>query len=149
MKMKTVETTFESSPWSSQEPVVAPAVGVTVRIADEHLRQAGWSQYRDPVSLAINEILNEDALAQVFWNSDSWIPRYPEDDARIGVYVWHEQGRREYWQPLPTRATRFLHQMARHDVLWKLRTGRVEEWPEEVSMRVKLPVAALNPAFCE
>lgn len=129
---------FEKSPWSTKHDHPVPAKTVTVQVTKEHVGQAYWRQYCDPISVAMTEILKEDACVQVFWNSDSFAPRY-HDDARIGIYMesQDEEGNysdTRYWLPLPTRAARST---------WKLRSKGIEEW-EPLTFKFKLPAAALK-----
>ena len=111
--------TFESTPWSSDLTPKVPVSRILLEINAEHVSAAIWKRYQDPISLALRTHLCSHACATVFWNSDSFAPRYPDDEARIGIHLEvhdPETGRfdRElhYWLPLPRRAAR---------AMWKLR----------------------------
>ena len=130
---------FETSPWRGWEKIQAPAKTILVEITQEHVSRGIWRRFQDPVSLALQEHLKENASAQVFWNSDSFSPRYYGDDARIGIYVENhdpesgETTENEYHLPLPRRAEREM---------WKLRSRNIETF-QTLRMRVTLPAEAL------
>ena len=135
-KSKDKPATFERSAWRSWDTHEAPARQVTITLTEETVDQSYWSNYRDPVSMAIKPLLNDNSCVQTFWNSDSWAPMGSYDDARIGVHVETSGDREEtsYWLPLPTRAAL---------AMWKLRSQGLEGF-KPVTMRLKLPVAALR-----
>ena len=133
-------TMFETSPWSPGEKVGAPARTVSVEITRDHVQEARWSRFQNPVSIALRGHLQENACAQVFWNSDSFAPGGPGDEARIGIYVADtdpESGRTkeaEYHLPLPRRTAR---------AMWKIRSQGISSF-QPMSMRVTLPVQAMT-----
>ena len=131
--------TFEAKPWVASSEGEAPAQAIAIDVTQEHVDNGYWVQFRDPVSLAIKEKLGECACAEVFWNSDSFGPRYASDDARIGIHVeiLNDYGRcigeRHYWMPLPRKATR---------AMWKLRSEGIETF-EPFTMQLNLPADAV------
>ena len=131
---------FERDAWRSWDRHEAPARTVTVTVTAEHVSQAYWARFRDPVSLAIRPLLNERSTVQMYWNSDSWAPMGAYDDARIGIHIEPErpeEGDEEegaHWLPLPRRATA---------AMWKLRSkGSAQYTP--VTIKLTLPAAALK-----
>ena len=120
---------FETSPWSPRETIEVPARTIRVQVTQEHVGQALWTRFQNPVSIALRDHLQENACAQVFWNSDSFGPQDSGDDARIGIYIENthpENGRPgskyplhgqttedQYHLPLPRRATQ---------AMWKIRS---------------------------
>ena len=130
--------TFEHDPWRTWETHEEPAKTVTVTITAEHVDEAVWGRFRDPVSLAIRPLLNDRSTVQMYWNSDSWAPMGAYDDARIGIHVEPAtpgtQEEEAHWFPLPRRATA---------AMWKLRQTGAEHF-SPVTMRIKLPTAALK-----
>ena len=110
---------FETSPWSPGERIEVPARTIRVQVTHEHVERALWRRFQDPVSIALREHLQENACAQVFWNSDSFAPQDSRDDARIGIYIEKtnpENGQTtedQYHLPLPRRATQ---------AMWKIRS---------------------------
>ena len=139
--MNTHTALFETRPWSPGTHVRAPARSIIVEVTREHVNQAYWARFRDPISIALRDHLHPDASSDVFWNSDSFGPRYHDDDARISIYVEQtdpDTGRTtdaRYHLPLPTRATR---------AMWKLRKQGVDTF-QTLRMRVRIPTAALPP----
>lgn len=140
MTAKVREVAFLTEPWSPRPPALFPARTVNVAVTKEHVEQGYWRRFRDPVSLAIREILAENACADLFWNSDSFAPRYHDDDAMIGIFVEvppdEPSGRCvEYAMhlPLPVRATR---------AMWRLRCQGIDTF-RDFTMRLQLPVMAL------
>ena len=126
---------FESDAWMPRDAHEAPARQVTVTITEEIVDQARWSRFYDPVSLAIEPLLNEHSCVETFWNSDSWAPRGAYDDARIGIHVeidGHDP--LSHWLPLSRKATQ---------AMWKLRSKGLEHFTP-VAMRLTLPVSALR-----
>ena len=118
-----------------------PVRRVKATITKEHIKAASWSLYHNPVSLALQEHLSRDACASLFWNSDGFAPKYPEDEARIGIHQEvndPESGsfleELHYNLPLPRRATR---------ALWKLRRQGIETFNPFI-IQVDLPEAALK-----
>ena len=65
---------FEASPWSPGERIEAPARTIRVQITREHVEEARWRRFQDPISIALRDHLKENACAHVFWNSDSFAP---------------------------------------------------------------------------
>ena len=130
---------FERSAWQAWDTVHTPARQVDITITKEHVDRALWGRFHDPVSLAVEPVLQKNACVQVFWNSDSYRPLHAQDDARLGVSVeiqddtGHTTREESYWVPLPRRATRAMLALARR--------GPDNFTP--VTMRVKLPTIAL------
>ena len=133
---------FESSPWSSREitPEV-PVRRILAHVSREHVEEATWSLYRNPISIALTPHLAERACASMFWNSDSYSPRYPEDDARVGVHLeiydpetGHFVEEHSYWLPLPRRATR---------AMWKLCCEGIYTF-QPFNVALTLPTATLR-----
>lgn len=114
---RNITKTYEDSPWSSSS-VVSEARNLTIQVTRRHAEESRWTRFRDAVSLAVKEKLGENACANVFWNSDGFLPRPAGDDARLGFYVEvtdPETGataEEEYWLPLPRRAERGLKRLA-------------------------------------
>ncbi len=133
---------FETSPWSPGERIAAPARTIKVEITQDHLEEARWRQFQDPVSIALREHLQENACAQVFWNSDSFAPQDSRDEARIGIYIENkdpENGQStedQYHLPLPRRATR---------AMWKIRSQGASAF-KPFTTHVTLPAQALADA---
>ena len=132
---------FEASPWSPAERIEAPARTIRVQITRQHVEEARWRRFQDPISIALRDHLQENACAQVFWNSDSFAPKDSGDDARIGIYIENrdpENGRtteEQYHLPLPRRATQ---------AMWKLRNqGDATFTPFKTILT--LPAKALAP----
>ena len=139
---KTRTVPFEASPWRASSARAVPAKRVTVEISREDIKEATWSRFNNPVSIALQEHLAQNTCADLFWNSDGFTPRYPDDDARIGIHqeVLHPQtGRLEreehYHLPLPRRATR---------AMWLLRKDGIDTF-STIRMAVDLPTACLRP----
>ena len=130
MARKELIHAFETSPWAGAHCKV-PAKLVTVSIIQEHFQNAKWTRFCDPVSMALNELLNDGACADVFWNSDSFGPRYYGDEARIGFHIEDHPVESHYYVPLPRRTA---------DVMWKLRR---DGFIYPFSMKASIPVAAL------
>ena len=135
---------FESHHWNPASARPVPARRVTINISLEHVQEATWTRFRNPVSLALDPYLNEHACTDLFWNSDGFRPRYPEDDARIGIYqevqnpetgAYDQEA--EYYIPLPRRATR---------ALWNLSREGIEAF-RPINMAIDLPLTVLkNPS---
>ena len=134
------EVSFEREPWEPWNNVWASSKQVDIIIMRKHVEFGMWSQFRDPVSLAIKEQLNGHSCAQLFWNSDGFRPQYHNDTARIGIHteIYDEDKKciREdsFWIPLPQRTTR---------AMWKLYKEGIDSF-KPVTMRTKLPVVALD-----
>ena len=132
------EYVFESSGWQNDHNP-APVKYLTVTVTQEHIKKGAWRRFSDPVCLAINEQMADKACATIFWNSDSWYPRYPGDDARLGFSVeapCPETGMtREYsyWLPLNRRAENFLKKL-----YWQ-----GEDAAQGFSFRIPVPLIAL------
>ena len=132
-------TEFETSAWKTWDTVQAWARQVEVTITREVVDRARWRQFMDPVSLALDQVLQKHACAQVLWNSDGFRPRYAGDDGRIGIHVEIQDDsgltirEESYWTPLPQRAARAMRKLAREGA---------EEF-ESLTMRLKLPTVAL------
>ena len=130
--------TFETSPWSGNA-IATPARHIRVRVTREHVDEAFWRRFKDPVSIALKEHLHENALPDVFWNSDSFAPRYAGDEARVGIYtegrdaqtgrIWEA----EYHLPLPRRAAQ---------AMWKLRNQGIEAFRPFTTI-LAIPASAL------
>lgn len=135
-----ISATFEPSPWSPGERITAPARNVRIQVTREHLEKALWRRFHDPVSIALKEHLQENACAQVFWNSDSFAPQYPGDEARVGIYVESRDPRtgrsteQEYHLPLPQRAAQ---------AMWRLRSQGPQAF-RPFTTNLTIPVQALE-----
>ena len=132
--------TYETSPWSGSDSDTVPSRRITVHVSTEDVQQAFWARFQDPVSIALRRHLGDHACADVFWNSDSFGPRYPDDEARITIN--HESydpatgtflNESQHCVPLPIRATR---------AMWRLRSKGIEHF-HPFSMRIDVPEAAL------
>ena len=141
MTAKAREVAFLTEPWSPHPPVMIPARTVNVTVTRQHVEQGYWSRFRDPVSLAIREILAENACVDLYWNSDSFAPRHHDDDAMIGIFVEvppDEPGGRcvehAMHLPLPVRATK---------AMWRLRCLGIDTF-RDFNMRLWLPAMALT-----
>lgn len=133
---------FESSPWRSWEmtPEV-PVRRILVHVSREHVEEATWSLYWNPIAIALKPHLAERACASMFWNSDSFGPRYSDDDARVGVHqeiydpdTGHFIEELHYWLPLPRRATK---------AMWKLRCQGIDSFTP-FNVALTLPTATLR-----
>lgn len=132
--------TYEDSPWDPAGFHQAPARRVTVHVAQTDAEGAAWTRFDDPISRAIQRHLSEHACADVFWNSDSFGPRHPTDDARITIHqdcYDPDNGllvnEFSHSLPLPTRAAR---------AMWRLRTLGIAQF-RPFNMRIDLPLEAL------
>ena len=91
---------------------------VSTIVTVDHVENGRWARFRDPVSLAIRELLNENSCCDVFWQSDGWRPRYSDDEADIGIYteIYDENGKfiKEmcYKVRLPRRAEKQMRRVA-------------------------------------
>ena len=140
--MKSATTAFEASPWAPGERIDAPARTLRVQVTREHVEEARWRRFQDPISIALKEHLQENACAQVFWNSDSFAPLYPRDDARVGIYIESKDpqtGRtaeQEYHLPLPQRAAR---------AMWKIRSQGAQAFrPFTTILTIPAPALAAS-----
>ena len=105
---------FELEAWSGAREMTEPLDTKRLKftLTQEHVDRAYWRQFRDPVSECLNEALDEHPAVQVFWNSDGWFPRYPDDDAYVGMSVETLDGELSIWQPLPRSAERAMKHLA-------------------------------------
>ena len=128
---------FEPKPWTRDRTDPVPISRIKIPLTAEHIEEATWSLYHNPVSVALRPHLNEHTVASLFWNSDSFGPRYFDDDARIGIHIENADGESNYWLPLPVRATR---------AMWLLRSRGLPEF-RPLTISLDLPTAALaaNP----
>ena len=126
---------FEPEPWTRDRTDEVPITRVRVPLTVDHIEQATWSLYHNPVSVALAPHLNEHTIASMFWNSDSFAPRYHDDDARLGIHIEHEDQESSYWLPLPVRATR---------AMWRLRSRGLPAF-QPLTISLDLPTAALAP----
>ena len=124
---------FEPDAWSTSRTDPVPSTRIKVPLTLEHIERATWSLHRNPVSLALRPLLNEESCATMYWNSDSPSPLYHDDDARIGIHVETRDGEQSYWLPLPVRATR---------ALWRLRSCGIEAF-QPLIMSLDVPQCAL------
>ena len=131
--------TYEESPWDPTT-IQALAKRFLIHVSRQHVEEGRWTRFADPVSLALQVHLSDRSCAEVFWNSDGFGPRYPGDDARIGIH--HEVSdpdtetfvtENHYHLPLPRRATQ---------AMWKLRRHGIHSF-QPFTMAVYIPQEAL------
>ncbi len=129
---------FEKSPWNHRT-TRSPGQRLLVHVSREHIQQARWSRFLDPISLALRQHLSHHACADLFWNSDGFGPRHPGDEARTGIHhEIHDQATGDfieelhYHLPLPHRAAR---------TMWRLRQQGIETF-RPFNMSIHLPQAA-------
>ena len=131
--------TFEPSGQPPTEQLVA-VQRIHAVVTPEHAAQAYWSRFQDPVALALRELLQPNASVCVFWQSDGWRPRWPNDEAYIltAMEIHDSQGNfageLTYQTRLPRRAERAMRRLA------GVSAGRFEPTP----ISIDLPVAMLR-----
>ena len=135
--MKAKPFTFETESWGP-ETIELPALSITLDLLEPEPEGNPLRRFHDPLSRALREICNENTCAEVFWNSDSFVPRYPSDDARFGIFIEiYEDGKfqkeMQCWQPLPRSADQAMKRIANHQPWQPTRT------------RIKIPLLALPP----
>ena len=138
---KTALATVQRFP-QEPEPRAVPVKRLTLNVTADHAEQAYWARFRDPVSLALRELLNDHTAVCVLWQSDGWRPRYSDDTADIHLDMeLHDDngnfaGELHYELPLPRRATTAMKRLA------GLSRGRFEP----TTSNIHIPTAMLAPA---
>ena len=124
---------FAIKPWGPLHENKILSKYITVAITNEHIDKSVWRRFMDPVSIALNEYLNDYSCADVFWNSDGFAPYDAQDDAYIGFHIENPTNEYSYYTPLPLRATK---------AMWKLRKNGQNNF-DQFKMRVPIPLLAL------
>lgn len=139
---------FEATPWDPAGPTLQlPASRITITITLEDVEASTWARFQDPVSTALHRTVSCDTAVMTFWNSDSFAPRYHDDDARITFSAekrnpaTREITCHQASVPLPARAAR---------AMWRLRRDGAGAF-RPVTMSINVPAFALpapeeNPA---
>ena len=136
--------TFEASRQPPTEQLVEMR-RIRAVITPEHAAQAYWSRFRDPVALALRELLQPNANVCVFWQSDGWRPRAPDDEADIltAMEILDQQGNYTgeltFQTRLPRRAERAMRRLA------GVSRGQFEATP----VSVDLPIPMLRQSQSE
>ena len=141
-----IQASYENTQRETVEQSVA-AQRTAVAITWDHLERAVWRQFHDPVSQALRELLNDHATAYVFWQSDGWRPRYPDDEAdvRLAMEVQDDEGRYTgqllYETRLPRRATTAMKRLAG--------VSRGQFSPVAMSIDIPVPMLKMQPTLLQ
>ena len=124
---------FETSPWGQYYENETLCKYITIEITDEHVNKSMWRRFEDPISVALNEHVNNNTCVDVFWNSDGFAPYDTNDEARIGFHIEHTDGEYSYYTPLSSRAAKAMYKLRKE--------GRGTFKPFKT--RIAVPITAL------
>ena len=137
-RQRTATANLERHPRSSEQ-IEVPVKRIRIVITRQHVEDARWAMFLDPVSMAIGQH-TRDCAPSVHWQSDSWRPRYHDDEADVHIYQEvmdaHGQvvGELHHQTKLPRRAERAMK---------KLSADGIDSW-KDTAMSIDIPVSMLK-----